>query len=263
MGNQAAARNRTAFGFATQKQAIDYANEALDLARKDLLILQRKMLTSFELATSGRGDFGTQLLETVDAHARTLEFGRLLWDHASIGRAVLELVQREIEAREAQRPHRRAIAWLKGVLGIHARMAPAGVAVEIFPPRADPLVAAVVSPLPDPEPDEEFRLLPPGAEVRALPPELQPGDLGEGTDEEFEETIQQGVTMDNSDDTKQPEPASPEPDAPAPADRESDFTYPEPPDCTIGSQPTPPIDGADEYRENAKRDGEQKGDQGA
>lgn len=260
-------RNRTAFGFATQRQAIDYANEALDLARKDVLDLQGKTLTAFNLMSAGRGDFGTDMLRTVDAHARTREFGALLWNDALVGRAVHETIQRalgehesamiwwidrKIEAREARRPHRRIARWLRGLFSWMpvngAGMAPTfqavdqslvtgtGIGTLIEYERAKPGDRVTVFPNTSPL-------------VAAIERPLEPGELGEGTDEDLD-AIRAGELVPDEEEPNEPETADPE-----------TVTYPDS-DEHLGTDVPGAMDdgiaGADEYRENAKRESEEK-----
>lgn len=273
------------FLHAANERSLEYANEALEMARADVLELQQKTLNSFNLLVAGRGDFGTDMLRTVDAHARTREFGALLWNDALIGRAVLELIFRErtihnrviakmieqaIEHRESQRPHRRLSAWFRRLVGrpgpevsraltpgeeslidtlaryelseglarrahdeartaILAHVAEAatpGERVTVFPRSAMPLVAAIERP-------------------------LQPGELGEGTDEELA-AIREAIGDDTPEGEEPSEPETPEPET---------VTYPEPGEHLGNDVPgamDDGIDGADEYRDNAKQDGEEK-----
>ena len=101
---------------AANERALEYANEALEMARADILELQGKFLETVLQMAECRDDFGRRLFTSIDGHAQTREFGQLLWENALLGKAVAELIDRKIAEREARRPHRRAIAWLKDIV---------------------------------------------------------------------------------------------------------------------------------------------------
>lgn len=199
-------------------RALDYANEALDLARKDVLDLQGKTLNTVEQMCDATGDFGVRLFRSIEAHAGTREFGALIWERALIGKAVHEVAERVaarlIEEREARRPHRRAIAWVKGILAELGIIQPIIVAaVDVQRDGCVTWTATAIE-------ADRMRMLAGREEADriaakrdAVARALEEGELGEGTDAELQDELlrksQTGSTF-----SEYPKP--PGDDAPAP-----------------------------------------------